>query len=102
MIALASPSIDIQALKPFAKYIWWKTPDEAVARPHRLIAQVMEIGDYQDMLQLANIVGDDVLRDVLHRAEAGWFTDRSWHYWHYRLHLSAIDHVPPLPVRVFE
>jgi hypothetical protein len=25
--------------------------------------------------------------------------ERSWTYWHYRLGLSAVDHVPPLPVR---
>ena len=23
------------------KYIWWKTPEEAVARPERIVAQVM-------------------------------------------------------------
>lgn len=35
---------DREALKSFAKYIWWKTPDEAVAFPERLVAQVMNIG----------------------------------------------------------
>jgi hypothetical protein len=34
-------------------------------------------------------------------AEAGWFNDRSWHYWNYRLGLAAVDRVPPLPVRRF-
>lgn len=30
-----------EALKPYAsKYIWWKTPDDAVAMPQRVIAQV--------------------------------------------------------------
>jgi len=42
--------IDPNALKPLAsKYIWWKTPDEAVAMPERVIAQVMNIGDYADV-----------------------------------------------------
>lgn len=41
--------IDPNTLKSFArKYIWWKTPDEAVALPERVIAQVMNIGDYAD------------------------------------------------------
>jgi len=43
-------------LKQFAaKYIWWKTPEEAVARPERVIAQVMNIGDYDDGIGEANV-----------------------------------------------
>ena len=46
--------IDQAALKKFAlKYIWWKTPDEAVDTPERVIAQVMNIGDYWDVQELA-------------------------------------------------
>lgn len=89
-------------LKPLArKYIWWKTPEEAVAMPERVIAQVMNIGDYADVQVLASQVGDEVLRDVLTHAEAGQFNERSWAYWHYRLGLSSVDHVPPLPARRF-
>jgi hypothetical protein len=94
--------IDREALKSLAgKYVWWKTPDEAVSMPLRVIAQVMNIGDYADVQALAAQVGDDVLRDVLSHAEAGQFNERSWSYWHYRLGLASVDHVPPLPVRRF-
>jgi len=89
-------------LKPLAsKYIWWKTPDEAVAIPERVIAQVMNIGDYADVQSLVAQVGDEVLREVLTHAEAGEFNERSWAYWHYRLGLSSVDNVPALPVRKF-
>lgn len=89
-------------LKPFAsRYIWWKTPDEAVAFPQRVIAQVMNIGDFEDMQALAAQLGDEVLRDVIAHAEAGQFSPRSWTYWHYRLGLAEVDQVPPLPVRRF-
>lgn len=91
-----------ESLKPLAsKYIWWKTPEEAVLMPERVIAQVMNIGDYSDVQSLASQVGDEVLREVLTHAEAGQFNERSWAYWHYRLGLSSVDHVPPLPVRRF-
>jgi hypothetical protein len=30
------------------KYIWWKSPDEAMAMPERVIAQVMNIGEVFD------------------------------------------------------
>jgi hypothetical protein len=82
-----------------AKYIWWTTPEEAVSVPRRVVAQVMNIGDYEDVLTLAATVGDDYLRDVLRRAEAGQFDVRSWTYWHYRLGLAPDDAVPPMPTR---
>lgn len=94
--------IDRDALKRLAgKYIWWKTPDEAVVMPERVIAQVMAIGDYADVQQLVHQVGDDVLREVIAHAQAGQFDPRSWAYWHYRLGLAAVDQVPPLPQRRF-
>ena len=94
--------ISKESLKPLAsKYIWWKTPEEAVVMPERVIAQVMNIGDYSDVQALVSQVGDEVLRDVLTHAEAGQFNERSWAYWHYRLGLSDVDHVPALPVRRF-
>lgn len=94
--------INQESLKPLAsKYIWWKTPEEAVARPERVIAQVMNIGDYSDVQELVTQVGDEVLRYILTNAEAGQFNERSWAYWHYRLGLSNVDQVPALPVRRF-
>lgn len=84
-----------------AKYVWWKTPDEALTTPNRIIAQVMNIGDYADMFALAEQVGDDVLRDVITHAEAGQFNARSWAYWHYRLDLAELGAVPPMPRRTF-
>ena len=94
--------IDKDLLKPLAsKYIWWKAPDEAVSMPERVIAQVMNIGDYADVQMLVAQVGEDVLRDVLAHAEAGQFNERSWAYWHYRLGLAEVDCVPALPVRRF-
>jgi hypothetical protein len=51
-------------------------------QPDRVIAQVLEFGDF-----------DSVLR----RAQPGWFSPRSWSYWHLKLGLSASGAVPPLP-----
>lgn len=93
---------DPQTLRRLAgKYVWWQTPDEALATPRRIIAHVMNIGDYADVQTLAVEAGDDLLRDVLAHAEAGQFTARSWAYWHYRLGIAAVDHVPALPIRKF-
>jgi hypothetical protein len=95
-------SINVDALKHFAsKYVWWKTPDEAMDMPERVIAQVMNIGEYADVQELAHEVGDDVLREVIAHAQAGQFGPRSWAYWNYRLGLASVNEVPPMPVRKF-
>jgi hypothetical protein len=93
--------IDREALKPFAKrYIWWQAPEVAIQRPSRVVAQVMNIGDFDDVVALARQVGDDYLREVLTHAEIGQFNARSWHYWHYRLGLATTPaEVPPMPAR---
>jgi hypothetical protein len=75
-------------------------PQEAVARPERVIAQVMNLGDHRDVETLARLVGDEVLRNVLAHAGAGQFGARAWTYWHYRLDLAALGQVPPLPRRM--
>ena len=95
--------IDHELLKLLAsKYIWWKTPEEAIATPERVMAQVMNIGDFDDIQALARMVGDEMLRQVLTHAEAGQFDPRSWAYWHYRLGLADLERVPPLPRRAFQ
>ncbi len=72
-----------------------------MAMPERVVAQVMNIGDYADVQALAAALGDDVLRAVLADAQAGQFNDRSWAYWHYRLGLASEGNVPALPLRRF-
>ena len=82
-----------------AKYIWWKTPEEAVLRPDRIITQVMNIGDYDDVQALVHQVDEAYLHEILQGAEAGQFSEKSWAYWHYRLGLSEPGCVPALPQR---
>jgi hypothetical protein len=84
-----------------ARYIWWKTPDEALRQPQRIAVQVMDIGDYEDVQRLANGLGDAYLRRVISKAEPGQLNERSWNYWHYRLGLVKRGKVPPLPKRRF-
>jgi hypothetical protein len=84
-----------------SKYIWWKSVDDALRFPQHIAAQVMNIGDYEDVQYLANGLGDDYLRRVVVNAEPGQLNERSWTYWHYRLGLAKPGKVPPLPKRRF-
>jgi hypothetical protein len=95
---------ELQLLEQLAaRYIWWKTPSDAVLYPQRVAAQVMNIGNYDDVQRLTRSLTFDRLRAVLQSAEAGQFNDRSWHYWHYRLGLAKMPRdVPPMPARIYE
>jgi hypothetical protein len=71
---------EIERLRPFAtRYVWWKTAEEALRHPERVVAQVMNIRSFEDLQHLNQIVGDEGMRLVLSQAEAGQFTPRSWH-----------------------
>ena len=87
-----------------ARYVWWKTPDEAMEYPERVAAQVMNLGTFEDLTRMVETTGEDYLLGVLERAEAGQLDARSWHYWHYRLGLAEYGTrpVPPMPVRRVE
>lgn len=101
---MAMTSADSNALlqRMARRYIWWKSPEEALRFPDRVIAQVMNRGDFDDVQDMAQALGDQTLCRVLTQAEAGVFNARSWHYWHYRLGLAELGEVPPLPVRRVE
>ena len=85
-----------------AKYIWWQAPEEAARRPQRVMAQVMDLGTFADVRMLEKTAGAQALAEVISQAEPGWFSPRSWHFWHCRLGLVQSGRpVPALPVRRF-
>ena len=94
-----SYTINPNLLKDMAHYIWWEKPDVAVQDPYRLIAQVMNMGLMDDVLRVLHECGRDCLKDILKNAEPGWFTPKSWNFWHIFLRLSKYNNVPPLPER---
>ena len=51
------------------KYIWWKTPREALQQPQRILAQVMALGEYSDAQTVVEVFGEDALRETLRQAE---------------------------------
>jgi hypothetical protein len=81
------------------RYVWWLSPDEALARPNFVATQVMEMGDYEDVLKVEATLGREALARALREAEPGRFSERSWIYWHHRLDLAGTRRIPPLPRR---
>jgi hypothetical protein len=84
------------------RYIWWEPPQKSLRRPLRVVAQVLDLGTISDCSLVERESGRKAMRESLENAEPGWFGDRSWTYWHYRLGLTPWGaEPPPLPIRTF-
>jgi hypothetical protein len=81
-------------------YVWWKSPLDKTLSQRRVVAQLMDIGDFDDVRLFAGERGEGPFFDALQNAEPGWFSPRSWKYWHLRLRMMAPgDATPAMPTR---
>ena len=80
------------------KYIWWETPEWAYAHPTVFLANLMNLGSWNDISLARKILGDAVLKQALLEAPPGYFNYRAWDYWHLKFGITPI---PPLPKRSF-
>jgi hypothetical protein len=83
--------------KMASKYIWWKTPEEALVYPQSVLAQIMNFGTWNDSCTLVQLFSESELKEVIENTKPGQFRPRSWHFWCYRL----IGNVLPMPHRTF-
>jgi hypothetical protein len=82
------------------KYIWWEDTEEALKRPYRILAQTMDIGSIEDCHLLVGTFGSSLLSCVLEQHVPGWFSKKSWSFWHRVLDLTGpSETVPPVPQR---
>ena len=82
------------------RYCWDSIPAAAPSEPERVILRTMDVGAWEDVLELECVFGRRRLVAVLRGASAGALTPRSWSFWHYRLGLADSDTPPPpRPVR---
>ena len=80
------------------KYLWWGGGSALPHSPARMVAQIMNLGTYEDILRLEQLLAAEVLASVLAQAEPGWFSRRSWEFWKGRLGADLPDRPP---VRAF-
>ncbi|HWE05877.1 MAG TPA: hypothetical protein VG274_04160 [Rhizomicrobium sp.] len=72
------------------RYVWWSPPDRFVSENRsRIIAQVMEIGTWEDAHALLNEVGRSAFVNVLRDPPPGGLSTRSQAFWHHRLGLGG-------------
>ena len=94
----AGPS-PIMIKRMASRYVWWQPPEVSVRDPRRVIAQVMDVGTFEDIQALVDAVGSDTLIPVLKQGRPGWFRPRSWAFWHTVLGLATAGRIPPIPSR---
>lgn len=76
------------------RYVWWKSPQEAVRHPRSLTAQIMALGTWDDTQIALEEIGEDRFRAVLNDPPPGIFHFRSWDYWHHKFGISPIPDMP--------
>ncbi len=79
----------------YRKYLWWVAPEDA-PDPSRLIAQLMQLGTFDDVRWARRKFGDEAFRRALRDAAPGVLDDRSWQFWH---RVFGVDPIPALPAR---
>lgn len=77
------------------KLFWW----DIAPAPERILAQVMYLGELQDVVEMEALFSQEELKLVLKSMEPGWMDERSRHFWHYRLFPG--EELPPRPQRSF-
>ena len=80
------------------RYVWWETPEWACKHPTILLANLMNTGTWEDIQLARKLLSDPLLKQALLEAPPGYFSYRSWDYWHLKFGLTPI---PPLPKRNF-
>ena len=83
------------------RYMWRWSIEKTLSRRRQLVAQVMDIGTFDDATALIEAIGELALLETLTNAEPGWFSPRSWAYWHYRLGSTPTTSEPPPAPRRF-
>jgi hypothetical protein len=79
------------------RYVWW-SEGQQVDR-NRVLAQVMEIGTYDDIRRMEAVFTPADLRDVMLQAPKGAIGRRSWDFWRGRLRAAGCPTVPAAPPR---
>jgi hypothetical protein len=78
-----------------ARVIWWQSPELSVKDSKRLITQIMEYGNLEDVQAMLHFFSREEIIDALDTPLPGIFTIKSWNFWHVYFGKS----VPPLPER---
>lgn len=82
--------------------MWWHALNGGHSR-ERIVAQIMNLGTYDDIRLLERTLGGPSLVEIMRRAQPGWFSNRSWEFWRSRLeHRTGADIPKAPPQRIYD
>jgi hypothetical protein len=81
------------------RYVWWELEGPPAEQRLRTLAQIMDLGTYDDIRAVEAAFEPAELIEVMALAQPGWFSPRSWEFWRGRLALTAENSVPIKPPR---
>ena len=85
------------------KFFWWEPVGSQPRSEARIVAQAMNMGGFDEIRRLEQVLGQDYLVVTMLQAEPGWIDDRSWEFWRGRLMRATGRKIPDeAPVRVFD
>ena len=85
------------------KFFWWEPVGSQPRSEARIVAQAMNMGGFDEIRRLEQVLGHDHLVETMLRAEPGWIDDRSWEFCRGRLMRATGRKIPDeAPVRVFD
>lgn len=77
------------------RYVWWS--EDGGPGDDLIIAQVMNLGTYDNIRRLEAVMPPADLRAVMLRAQAGWIGAPSWSFWRGRLLADGCADIPEAP-----
>ncbi len=91
---MKAASLNADLERAARRLVWWKPPREALAEPHRFLAQVMVYGTVEDVASARRQFPEAAFRKVLAHPPPGVFDPRSWAYWHVGFALEPPKDIP--------
>jgi hypothetical protein len=90
-------TVEEKLLSYARRYCWDMDPVDATKRKNRVLLRVMDLGVWNDIIDIEHTYGKTELTSILASAPAGSLRARSWAFWHYRLRVTPYDEMPPIP-----
>lgn len=82
------------------KFFWWEPVGSQPRSDARILAQAMSMAGFAEVRRLEQLLGCDLLADVMLQAEPGWIDERSWEFWRGRLTRATGRRIPDIaPMR---
>jgi len=76
------------------KFFWWQPVGSQPRSDARILAQAMSMAGFEEVRRLEQVLGCDLLAEIMLQAEPGWIDERSWEFWRGRVMRATGRRIP--------